>query len=84
MRSTWVALGLIGACAICCAPLIIVFGTSVAAGVALWSGLSIVQTVAVVLVVFGLAAVGVIALRKRKTASCDCEVQCEIETCEKP
>lgn len=84
MRSTLIALGLVGACALCCAPLMIAVVTGGAAGLAAWTGLTLVQTVGVALVALALAVAGVVALKRPMAASCDCEVQCEVETCEKP
>ena len=83
MKTTWIAAaGLAGACAICCAPLIIGGVTALTAGLSAWAGLSVAQIAGVTLLV-ALAFVGFLVLRRRKP-DCACETACSIETCEKP
>lgn len=84
MKTTWIAAaGLVGACAICCAPLILGGVTLLAAGVSAWAGLTLAQITGFTVVVLVMAVVGAVALRKRRV-DCACETACSIETCEKP
>ena len=84
MKTTWIAAaGLAGACAICCAPLIIGGVTALTAGLSAWAGLSVAQIAGVALLVLALGFFGFFGLRRRR-ADCACETACSIETCEKP
>lgn len=84
MKTTWIAAaGVAGACAICCAPLIIGGVTALTAGLSTWAGLSLAQIAGVTLLVLALGVVGFLVLRRRKP-DCACETACSIETCEKP
>ena len=89
MNKRLAALGLVGACAVCCAPLLLPMLAAVglagagAAGGGLLAGLPLDAIVCGVLPLMGLGGYAVWAYRRRKAAqaSCDCQAACSTAAC---
>ena len=89
MKKRWAALGLVGACAVCCASLLlpVLAGAGLAgvgaAGGGLLAGLPVDAIVCGVLPLLGLGGYAVWAYRRRQAAqaSCGCEAVCGTASC---
>lgn len=78
MRWTWAALaGLVGACAICCAPLII---AGLGAAAAVLAGWGVGPVAAGAVAILALVAAGVVVLRGRRK-TCGCRTACDVSEC---
>lgn len=89
MKKRLVALGLVGACAVCCAPLLLpvlagagLAGAGAAGGVLL-AGIPVDAILCGVLPVLALGGFAVWSYRRRKAAqaACDCEASCSTTSC---
>ena len=89
MNKRLAALGLVGACAVCCAPVLLpmLAGAGLAgagaAGGGLLAGLSVDAIVCAVLPLMGLGGYAVWAYRRREPAqaACECESACSTAAC---
>lgn len=90
MKKTWAAAGLVGACALCCAPLLwpVLAGAGLAGfgtlGGAWLGGLSLELIACVALPVLGLAGLAAWAYRQRQLAArprCGCASACDRSAC---
>lgn len=89
MKKALAVLGLVGACAVCCAPLLapVLAGAGLAGaggiGAGLLAGVSMDAIVCGVLPLMALGAYSAWAYRRRKAAqaSCHCETACQPASC---
>jgi hypothetical protein len=89
MKKRLAALGLVGACAVCCAPLLLpmLAGAGLvgagAAGGGLLAGIPVDAIVCGALPLMALGGFAVWAYRRRKAAqaACDCEAACSTTSC---
>jgi uncharacterized membrane protein YedE/YeeE len=89
MKKRWAAAGLVGACAVCCAPLIapllagVGLGGLAATGAGLLAGLPVDAIVCGALPLMALGGYAVWSRRRRKAAqaACACENACSTTAC---
>lgn len=89
MKKRWAALGLVGACAVCCAPLILpllagagLVGAS-AVGGGLLAGMPLEAILCAALPLMAVGGLAVWAYRRRQAAraACDCPSACSTSAC---
>jgi len=89
MKKRWAALGLVGACAVCCAPLLLpVFAAAGltgagALGGGLLAGVSLDAIICGAIPLVALAGFAVWTYRRRRAAqsTCDCQAACSTTSC---
>lgn len=91
MKLRWGILGLVAACGVCCAPLIMPFLVGaglvgIGSGAGLVFGLTWEQALCIGLPLAGIALVVALWFRReaKRQASCRCETKCTPETCATP